>query len=264
MNFGRLIHKLGPVVGLALAASLAGCDHANISINGDEGKPLTQLDLTGAPPEKLTLLGPDTVRVTPGDKLAISVEGDAKTAEKLRFSLKDGELGIMRDGESRGWSSHGDPVIVNVTMPAPHALTMAGSGRIDAAALASTAEVTVAGSGEISVASHTGDSLDLTIAGSGNYRSAGQIKRLDLSIAGSGSANMEGLRVDAADLSIAGSGDAVFASDGEVDASIMGSGSVTVRGRARCKVSSMGSGRLICESGTVDCDAPAGSATSKL
>jgi hypothetical protein len=250
MNFGKFFSALGPVIGVALAASLSGCDGAAVTLDGEKGKPLAELDLTGAPPQSLTLLGPDTVRVTSGDKLAITVDGDAETASKLRFTLKDGALGIMRDGKS--WSGSGEPVVVNVTMPAPRAVTMAGSGRIDAAALAGEAEVTVAGSGEVAVASQAGESLDLTLAGSGNYRGAGQIRKLDLTIAGSGSALMEALRVEQADLSIAGSGNAVFASDGEVEASIMGSGSVTVRGRARCKVSAMGSGRLVCENGTVD------------
>lgn len=252
MRFGRLFHTLGPVIGVALAAGLTGCDGTAVTISGEQGKPLAELDLTGAAPQKLVLVGPDSVKVTTGDRLAITVDGDPETRDKLRFTLKDGELAIMRDG--RGWGGSGEPVVVNVTMPAPREITMAGSGRIEAATLAPVAEVTVAGSGDITVAGHTGDSLDLTIAGSGNYRSAGQIRKLDLSIAGSGSAEMSGLRVDQADLSIAGSGNATFASDGAVDANIMGSGSVTVRGRARCKVSSMGSGRLICENGTFDAD----------
>ena len=255
-NLGKLGKALGPVIAIVLAAGAAGCD-GKVTING-EGKPLAELDMSGAAPQELVLAGPDEVRVTTGDKLAISVEGDPAVKDELRFALKDGSLAIHRKDKMFG---SGDRIaIINVTMPAPREVVMAGSGKIVTAQLASKAEVTVAGSGTIESSAISGESLDLTIAGSGNFRGAGNVKSLDLTIAGSGSAAMDALRVDKADISIAGSGGAAFSSDGEVDASIMGSGSVTVKGRARCTVSSMGSGKLVCESGvtqSADKDGPA-------
>jgi hypothetical protein len=244
MKFERFFRALGPIVAVAMAAGLAACD-GNISINGEKGKPLAEIDLTGTPPEELVLLGPDEVRVTQGDKLAITVEGDKAVTDKLRFTLKDGTLGVLREGKS---IDIGDgKAVVNVTMPAPKTLTMAGSGKINSAALAKDAKVTIAGSGDIETPNVAGDKLDLTIAGSGSYRGAGNVTALDVSIVGSGSAAMDALKTDKADLTIAGSGNSAFASDGEVKAKIMGSGSVTVRGRARCTVESMGSGKLVCE-----------------
>lgn len=243
-KFDSFIKALGPVIAIALAGAVAGCD-GKVTINGEEGKPLSELDLTGKAPEELVLAGPDEVRVTAGDKLAITVEGDPEVKDQIRFSLKDGSLAIHRKDNMFG---SGDKVaIINVTMPAPREVVMAGSGKITTGQLASKAEVTVAGSGTIESTAIAGESLDLTIAGSGNFRGAGNLKALDLSIAGSGSAEMDALKIDKADVSIAGSGSTSFASDGEVDASIMGSGNVTVKGRARCTVSSMGSGKLVCE-----------------
>ncbi len=248
-KLGQFAKAMGPIIAVALAAGIAGCDGFNegkVSFNGDEGKPLSELDLTGTAPDELVLAGPDEIRVTTGDKLAITVEGDQAVKDQLRFSIKDGSLTIHRKGEMFGSGS--SVAIVNVTMPAPKGIVMAGSGKITAANLASAANVTVAGSGTIETTAVSGDSLDLTIAGSGNFRAAGNVKTLDLTIAGSGSAQMDALRVDKADVSIAGSGSTAFASDGEVDANIMGSGNVTVKGRARCTLSSMGSGKLVCES----------------
>lgn len=244
IRFGNFAKALGPVIAIALAAGVAGCD-GKVSINGEEGKPLAELDMSGQAPDELVLAGPDEIRVTTGDKLAISVEGDPEVKDQIRFSLKDGSLAIHRKDKAFG---SGDKVaIVNVTMPAPREVVMAGSGKITTAQLASKAEVTVAGSGTIETGSVSGESLDVTIAGSGNFRAAGNVKTLDMTIAGSGSAQMDALKVDKADISIAGSGSTSFASDGEVEASIMGSGNVTVKGRARCTVSSMGSGKLVCE-----------------
>jgi hypothetical protein len=244
-NLGKLGKALGPVIAIVLAAGASGCD-GKVTING-EGKPLAELDMSGAAPQELVLAGPDEVHITTGDKLAISVEGDPSVKDELRFSIKDGSLAIHRKDKMFG---SGDKIaIINVTMPALREVVMAGSGKIVTSQLASKAEVTVAGSGTIESNAIAGESLDLTIAGSGNFRGAGNVKSLDMTIAGSGSAAMDALRVDKADISIAGSGDAAFTSDGDVDASIMGSGSVTVKGRARCTVSSMGSGKLVCESG---------------
>lgn len=246
MKLDGIFRALGPIIAVALAAGVAACD-GNVSINGEKGKPLAEIDLSGTPPEELVLLGPDEVRVSQGDKLAITVEGDKAVTDRLRFTLKDGTLGVLREGKSADMD--GGKAVVNVTMPAPKTLTMAGSGKINAAALAKEAKVTIAGSGDIETPNVASDKLDLTIAGSGSYRGAGNVAALDVSIVGSGSAAMDALKTDKADLTIAGSGNSTFASDGEVKAKIMGSGSVTVRGRARCTVESMGSGKLVCEPG---------------
>lgn len=243
-KFGNIAKALAPVIAIALAAGVAGCD-GKVSLNGDEGKPLAELDMSGKAPNELVLAGPDEIRVTTGDQLAISVEGDAEVKDQLRFVLKDGSLAIHRKDNVFG--SGGKVAIVNVTMPAPREIVMAGSGKITTAGLASKAEITVAGSGTIESTALAGESLDLTIAGSGNFRAAGTLKTLDLTIAGSGAGEMDGLKVDKAEVTIAGSGSTTFSSDGEVEASIMGSGKVTVKGRARCTVSSMGSGTLVCE-----------------
>ena len=233
----------------ALAAApllLAGCEHgATITIDGDEGKPLSELNLSGTAPHRLVVLGPDAVEITHGDKLAITVSGE-KT-EDLRFTLKDGTLGVLRKGKI--WGGNGGAK-VKVTMPAPDELVMTGSGSLTTDALAGKAKISIVGSGNV-VSDHVNsDKLAVTIAGSGNYRGAGSAKALKLDIVGSGSADMAGLKVDAAKIAIGGSGNATFASDGPVKASIMGSGTVKVAGRATCTVSAMGSGKLVCEPGS--------------
>lgn len=245
MDFRKLSSALAPVVAIGMSALLAGChDKADAVFHSEAGKPLAELDLSGPAPSKLALLGPDTVRIEPGEKLAIKVEGDPEQAAHLRFTLKDGTLGVLRD--RKGWGI-GGPVSVLVTMPAPTSLTMAGSGKISAAALAREAAITIAGSGDVETPKVDGDKLEVSIGGSGAYRGAGHTGALKVNIAGSGSAIMPALKADQADLAIAGSGDTRFASDGVVRASIMGSGSVHVKGRAQCKVSALGSGSLVCE-----------------
>ena len=256
MNLKSFLRGMAPLAAIALAAATSGgCDKMHVSVGGEEGKKLADLDLTGATPTEVALLGPDTVRIAQGDKLAISVEGDPDVAEQMRFTLNDGTLGILRKGGK--WSGE-KTVTVNVTMPAPRKLVMAGSGKIFSPAMASDkARVTIAGSGTIETDAVATDSLKVDIAGSGSYRAAGTAKSLKLTIAGSGDARLDVLKVEDAKVDIVGSGNSAFASDGTVKANIMGSGEVRVIGRATCKVTAMGSGKLICE------PAPAASAGTK-
>ena len=241
MAFHRFVRALAPV---AVAALLAGCDSADISIDGEKGKPLSELDLSGAAPKGLVLLGPDEVRVRAGDRLAITVDGDPALVSAMRFTLKDGTLGILRD---KGNWTDSATAIVNVTMPAPETLVAAGSGTIRAEGLAPQAEVTIAGSGDVETLAVAAKKLDVTIAGSGSYRAAGTAENLEITIAGSGDAAMEGLKAQNAKITIAGSGRSRFASDGTVNADILGSGEVRVQGQAKCDVKATGSGRLVCE-----------------
>lgn len=246
MSLKSILRGVAPLAALALAAAASGgCDKMHVSLNGEEGKKLADLDLSGPAPSKVALFGPDTVRITTGDTFAISVDGDPEVADQLRFTLEDVTLGILRMNGKRGG---GEPVTVNVTMPAPTKLMMAGSGKIVSPAMSGdSARVSIAGSGTIETDAVATESLKVDIAGSGSYRAAGSAKSLKVSIAGSGDARLDALKVDDAKIDIAGSGDTAFASDGTVRANIVGSGEVRVIGRATCKVTAMGSGRLICE-----------------
>ena len=252
MKFSQFLNGLAPILAVALAAGVAGCDGAKVSINGEHGKKLAELDLSGTAPDELVMFGPDEVQMTQGDKLAITVDGDPAAVEQLRFTLKDGTLGILREGKM--FSGDSKLAVVHVTMPAPKELTMGGSGKITAPAMAAGAKVTILGSGRIDTQSVSGDKLEVSLPGSGSFTAAGKVGKLDLTILGSGSAELGAVSVDSAKVNVLGSGGATFSSDGKVDATIVGSGSVTVRGRARCTVSAIGSGKLICENGVTKSD----------
>lgn len=243
MDFRKITSAFAPMIAIGITAMLSGCHDGEVSLHG-AGKPLAELDLSGPAPDSVVVLGPDAVKIEPGEKLAIKVDGAPDQTAHLRFTLKDGTLGILRD--RKGWNT-GEAVSVLVTMPAPKSLTMTGSGKITSADLAREAHINIVGSGDIETPKVKGEKLEISIGGSGTYRGAGHTADLKVNIAGSGSAEMAPLKADKADISILGSGDTKFASDGTVKASMMGSGSVHVKGRAKCEVSAMGSGKLVCE-----------------
>ncbi|WP_228766198.1 head GIN domain-containing protein [Pelagerythrobacter aerophilus] len=253
----KILKGVAPVIALMMAT---GCN-GSININGSDGVPLSELDLTGKTPTEVVAAGPDSVIVTRGETLAIDVSGDREAVDALRFTLDDETLGIMRENEN--WSSTDGRATVRVTLPRLEKLVVAGSGTVEADMIDGNAEVTIAGSGSANTAQVDADVLEVNIAGSGTYRAAGRATTLELNIAGSGEAEMERLKVDKADITIAGSGDAAFASDGTVEASIMGSGDVSVTGSASCTISSMGSGTLKCSSAAATAGDNAAPATAE-
>ena len=241
-------------LGIAAAATLLSACNADMNFNtNSSGVPLAELDYQGAKPTGIALAGPDTLIVTSGESLIIEVEGDTDVTEDLRFDLDGDSLEIGREGN---WRKSGVATI-RVTMPTPTDVTLAGSGKIEVDRLGNgeDAEVTIAGSGESLIAQVDAAELEVNVAGSGSLEAAGRAETLELSIAGSGDLDLRQLEVGDAEVSIAGSGNAIFASDGQIDASIMGSGRVEVVGNATCSVSSVGSGELKCNARTASADA---------
>lgn len=246
MRFDKFFESLGPMVAMAVANGGFKCEDGKYSFNDEQGVPLAELDLFGETPDTVKLLGGDVVRIVEGEDFTIAVEGEDEAKERMRFRAEGGALLILRDRE--GWRG-GPSATVTITMPAPRKLELLGSGTIHAETLADQAKITVMGSGKIETHDLDIASLKVKFAGSGTYKASGRVGALDIKIAGSGSAKLAGLHADQVGVSITGSGEAVFCSDGEVDAKIMGSGQVTVRGSARCRVKSFGSGTLVCEPG---------------
>lgn len=240
----NVLKPAAPMVVLALSsAALAGCDGNDISINGKQAVPLSEIEIAGPPPSELVLSSGDTVILTDGDTFAIKVEG--QDTDSLRF-VRDAEvIGITR---TDGWSGK-QTATIRITMPPPSEVVIAGSGIVQAQSLASTASVLIGGSGLVTFASVAAEKLDVNIGGSGKVTGAGIAKRLEINIGGSGDVELAGLKADSAEVSIGGAGDVAFASDGTVKAKIFGTGDVKVSGSAKCTAETFGSGTLTCAQG---------------
>ncbi len=248
MRLGKVFGKAAGAFAAVALIGLSACDGVEVRVNDEEGVPLADLDMSGDAPESIVLAGPDTVVITTGEDFSVDVEGSQEAQDNLRFSLEDGTFAVMRDGD---WSG-GEGATINVTMPPPNTIVIAGSGSLSTDGLSSDADVTIAGTGSATATGVAADSLDVTIAGSGTLTASGTVGTLDLNVLGSGSADMAALQVENADVTIAGSGDAEFASDGQVEAQIMGSGEVRVTGSATCTAETMGSGSLVCNGEEVE------------
>jgi hypothetical protein len=134
---------------LAMAASaiaLAGCDSADVEINGQKGVPLSEIAIAGPAPTEVFLASGDNVILTEGNTFAIKAEGT--DTESLRF-VRDKELiGITRED---GWNGE-NKATIRITMPAPREVIIGGAGTITAPVLASEADINIGGAGDVKVA----------------------------------------------------------------------------------------------------------------
>jgi len=251
MKFERFLKGMTPLVVMGMGLTLSSCDGVQVNMGDSEGVPLSELDLTGPAPTRIALGSGDTVILTEGDTLAITIEGDAKATEDLRFVRDKDQLGIGRKSGLFN-TKDGAPATIRVTMAAPGEVMIGRSGTIEAQRLAPKAMMAIGGSGTITFTEFTGDRLEISIGGKGNVKGAGTAERLEINIGGKGNVDLAGLKTERGEVSIGGSGDVAFASDGTVEANIAGSGTVKVTGRAKCTANSFGSGKLICEPAAAD------------
>ncbi len=232
--------RFAPAALLALGVMLAGCDGADVEINGKKGVPLAEIEIAGPPPSEIIVASGDTLIVTEGNTFAIKVEGT--DTDSLRFVRDSEVIAVTREN---GWSGESS-AIIRVTMPAPRTIVIGGSGTVKTPSLASTADINIGGSGTVEFGRVAAEKLGINIGGSGTVNGAGTAKDLEIVIGGSGKIMMPQLKADKAEVTIGGSGDVAFASDGTVEANIGGAGDVNVTGNAKCTLQSFGSGALTC------------------
>ena len=92
----HIARSLSGIALVALTFAISACESNPMGMDGQQGVPLTDLDLGGTPPDEIALLGPDTVRVVHGSALSVVVDADLDLRDHLRFVRKNGKLGIGR------------------------------------------------------------------------------------------------------------------------------------------------------------------------
>jgi len=201
-------NRILALASLPLALGVAGCYNIDVTINGEEGVPLSELDTSGASPVELLLAGSDNVILTEGDTLTIDVEGSDGAVAAVRFVIDDDVLGIMREEDL--WDEN-DQATIRVTMPAPREVVITGSGNVEAQGLADddaqvsilgsdnftggdaevgSLDVNIGGSGSAKFGEVDADSIEINVGGSGSVSASGSTNRLEINMGGSGSADL--------------------------------------------------------------------------
>lgn len=167
---------------------------------------------------------PVDVHVTQGESAEVTLEGDPEVLARIETVVESGRLRIRTKPGERGWSWRGK------------AKARVTARRIEALA--------VAGSGDITAPSITGEALKVSIAGSGDVRVGGKVEGLTASIAGSGDIRADGLDAQRVKVTIAGSGDATVRARQALTVSVAGSGDVRYYGDPTVEKAVLGSGSV--------------------
>ncbi len=191
----------------------------------------------------VTLEGPDDVIVTPGDKFAVTLEGDKDAPQFLNLYVRDNVLHVGRRG-GRHW---GGDATIHVTMPGLTRVLLAGSGDMQVEKFDGKAfNALVTGSGDLDVSEVISDNVAVTLRGSGDVAMTGTTKALGVNLFGSGDMRLDGLNAQTADITLRGSGSVDAHASASAKLDITGSGDAHVSGTTQCQISKVGSGDVEC------------------
>lgn len=240
------ITLIAALAGLALSAcaqSRNGSQHAV-----DPG-PQAERSYAVAGFDKIEVAGPYQVFVRTGPGHEVRASGPSNRIDRMIVEVSGDTLKIRprRDSGFKGWSG-GDPVRLDVTLPALRAARLAGSGRVTVDRIAGDSfDGGIAGSGDLDIGTVEVGLFNVSIAGSGDVKAgSGTAAKADYTIAGSGGMDLAGITATDASVSVMGSGDIRARATGTATVRIAGSGDVAISGGARCTVSKAGSGNVEC------------------
>ncbi len=202
-----------------------------------------------APFTAVTAAGSMNVIVRQGSPQRVEVDASAADQAKVETEVTGGRLRVGRRREDRtAWKidKFDGPVTVYVTAPRLTAVGVSGSGdlRVEGAVQAEDFEVSVAGSGNLSLTQLTATALKTGLAGSGNITLGGRCPQHRVGISGSGNVRADDLRTDDTEVRISGSGNLRANAAKTLNSRISGSGDVQLSGPAQINASKSGSGSV--------------------
>ncbi|MFD1506148.1 head GIN domain-containing protein [Georgenia yuyongxinii] len=228
---------------IGLAAGLTGGAAVLTACSaGIDAGPATseERDVAGATAVVLATAGDLIIRQ--GETTGLTVTAGENILDQLSSDVRDGVLELGATGSRI--LGFGD-VRYELVLPEVHAVTVTGSGDVEAGVETGTAlELRSSGSGSISFHDVAVDDLTVEVTGSGTVRADGRAGTQRARITGSGDYAGEDLTSDSATVEVAGSGSADVAVDGTLDARVSGSGDITYTGDAQVNSQVSGSGSV--------------------
>jgi putative autotransporter adhesin-like protein len=217
---GIVAAVLAGVAVVLLAVDLSRRDAATAAKNHGSGVAATETR-TLAPFTRIELAGSNNVQIVVGGPQSVAVHGDDNLVTRVKTAVRDGALVISTLGTFETVA----PMSVDVSVPSLTALTLSGSGNVDAHGVAAT-------------------SFAVSLPGSGNLRVTGTAGKLDATLDGSGNESLFGLRTQRARADVSGSGNIFVDVARTLDASISGSGTIVYHGNPAVTQRVSGSGAV--------------------
>lgn len=154
------------------------------------------------------LAGANDVTVRAGRERSVAVHGDDNLLGRVTTEVEDGNLVI---GLTPGSFETKSPMRVEVSVPSLEDLTLTGSGIL-------------------SITGIEAESMKVTLSGSGIVRASGTVTRLDVDVPGSGEAELGKLVARDVKAVVSGSGLLLVTAAESLDASVSGSGAILYGG----------------------------------
>lgn len=182
--------------------------------------------------QAVALDGAVTVRVSLADKESVRVSVTGKGPESVETVVETRKgVPTLVVRQPRSWFERKADAVVTVQGPQFKALTVAGSGLLEATlSQQPSLQVAVAGSGDLRVQGLTAHQVEVSVAGSGDVTVKGAAQNLSVSVAGSGDAWLQELEAEDVRVNVAGSGDARVNARQRLRVSVAGSGDVRYSG----------------------------------
>lgn len=183
--------------------------------DADRGPSVTR-NLPWSGGASLIIDGALNVEYVQGAEAGVVITGPQAVVERVRLdgarlSLDEGDERIVFGWDSGHFRARSDYDDLRVVITAP-----------------SVATFQLNGSQRLSITGYDQPSIAISVSGSGEVEATGETQVLNLTVDGSGEADMRGLATRDAVVSINGSGDALVAPTGRADLNISGSGDIDV------------------------------------
>lgn len=186
------------------------------------------------------------VYYTQSNTTSVEISAQQNILSQISTPIVNGELRLQFRDFFTVW--HHAPITVRISAPYLNGMGINGSGHFYALTptTSSTLNLKVNGSGSISVAHYTGQSLSGNISGSGDITvSGGSVSAESLQISGSGTMDMLGINAVSASTQTSGSGKTTVNVSNSLDVRISGSGDVYYTGNPVIYTSISGSGKVM-------------------
>jgi hypothetical protein len=199
--------------------------------------------------DRVQVDGPYRVTLTTGRSSAARAEGSIQALDQVSVDVQGGILRVRRNRSALGSYPSADPgpVAISLTTRDLRSAVVVGSASLDIdRAKGLRVDLSVSGSGRLSVAAVEADTLVVGLLGSGRITLSGRTKQLKASVQGSGDLAASGLTADDAQIGSDTAGNVAVAVARTAKVTSTGAGDVEILGSPACTVSAKGSGRVAC------------------
>ena len=213
-------------------------------IAGAADVPTTQTLAVG-PFDSIKVTGHGDVVLVQGDSESVTVEGSPKSPATIRVRSSGGRLTVGIREQRSSWGSLGRAPTVTIRFRTLASLTLSGSVKVTAAAIAGP-ELRVQATGAPNVRIDELSLERLTFAGSGAVKAdlAGKVTEQDVRISGAGTLRAERLVSQSASVKVSGAGRVVVHADKVLAAEITGAGAIDYYGNPQVTERVSGAGRI--------------------